>query len=313
MRLIIAFLKLVRWPNLVFIAITQLLYYYCILPFVYRDSPSLYKRLLTNTDFYLLLLASVLIAAAGYIINDYFDLNIDRINKPSELIVERYIRRRSAILLHILISFSGMALSAYVGYRLRNIFIPVFNLISILSLWFYSTTFKKKILIGNILISLLTAWVILVLMLAEYKRTDIFTDHGTLSKLLKVSFLFAGFAFVISLIREVVKDMEDILGDSRYGCQTMPIVWGIPVSKVFAGVWIAVLSGSLVIVQFYVWNLGWWVSSIYSICLILIPLLSILRRLYLAQTPADFHKISKTIKLVMLSGIFSMVFFRLHS
>ncbi len=125
------------------------------------------------------------------------------------------------------------------------IFISLFfNLLSIAGLWFYSTTFKKQLLIGNIVISLLTAWVILVIAVAVYRL------HGSLNegsfiitRLIKVSILYAGFAFIISLIREVVKDMEDIQGDVKYGCRTMPIVWGIPVSKVFAGVWLVALLG----------------------------------------------------------------------
>ena len=310
MRILPAFLKLVRWPNLFFIALTQLLYYYCILPFVYRSSSVNSKMNLSATNFYLLVSASVFIAAAGYIINDYFDLNIDRVNKPSELIVERYIKRRSAILLHLLLSFAGFALSAYVGYKLANFYLPFFNLLAIVALWFYSTTFKKQLLIGNILISLLTAWVILELMLAEFIRGSNTLDRVSSSNLIKVSVLYAGFAFAISLIREVVKDMEDIIGDRKYGCHTMPIVWGIPVSKVFAGVWIIVLCGTTIIVQFYVFNLGWWMSSIYCISLIFIPLVVILRHLYYARNASDFHKVSRTIKFVMLAGILSMLFFR---
>ena len=313
MRLLPAFLKLVRWPNLLFIALTQILFYYCILPFVYRGTFQTTYRILSEFNFYLLVIASTFIAAAGYIINDYFDLNIDRVNKPAQLIIERYIKRRYAILLHIVISFSGLVLSAYVGYKTRNVYIPLFNLLSIIALGFYSTTFKKKLLVGNIIISLLTAWVILVIMLAEYKRDAIAIDNNILTKLLKVSFLYAGFAFIISLIREVVKDMEDIQGDSKYNCQTMPIVWGIPVSKVFTAVWICVLAGILIIVQFYVWNLGWWLSSLYCIALILVPLIWILRKLYDARTSVDYHQLSGAIKTVMLTGIISMIFFRLYS
>ncbi len=310
MNLPLAFFKLLRWPNLLFIALTQILFFYCILPFVYKSTQIPF---LSATTFYLLITASICIAAGGYIINDYFDLNIDLVNKPSKLIIEKYINRRWAIVLHLSLSFIGFIISCYVGYKLGNIYIPFFNLLSIAALWFYSTTFKKKLLVGNIVISLLTAWVVLVITVAEYKL-DRSVDANTfiIPRLLKVSFLYAGFAFIISLIREVIKDMEDIEGDLKYGCKTMPIVWGIPVSKVFAGVWLVVLTGGVAALQFYVLQLGWWLSAIYCVLLIIIPLLWILDQLYKAQTTSDFHRLSGAIKAIMLTGIVSMVFFRIY-
>ena len=310
MNLTVAFLKLIRWPNLGFIALTQILFFYCIMPFVYKGMQT---TTLSPNIFYLLVTASVCIAAAGYIINDYFDLNIDLVNKPSKLIIEKHINRRWAIVLHLCLSFIGFLISCYVGYKLRNIYIPFFNLLSIAGLWFYSTTFKKKLLIGNVVISLLTAWVILVITVAEYKLSrSLDADTFIIPRLLKVSFLYAGFAFTISLIREVVKDMEDIQGDIKYGCETMPIVWGIPVSKVFVGVWLVVLTGGVAVLQFYVLQLGWWLSAIYCVLLIIIPLLWILQQLYRAQIALDFKRLSSAIKIVMFTGIVSMVFFRIY-
>jgi 4-hydroxybenzoate polyprenyltransferase len=310
MNLAVAFLKLIRWPNLVFIVLTQVLFFYCIIPFVYKGTPA---AGLSPVIFYMLVVASVFIAAAGYIINDYFDLNIDLVNKPSKLIVEKYINRRWAIALHFILSFIGFVLSCYAGYKLRNIYIPFFNLLSIAALWFYSTTFKKKVLIGNVVISLLTAWTILVITVAEYK-IGCSTESNTfiIPRLLKVSFLYAGFAFIISLVREVIKDMEDIQGDLKYDCQTMPIVWGIPVSKVFTGVWLVVLTGAVAVLQFYVLQLGWWFSAIYCVLLIILPLVWILDRLYKAQSTADFSRLSSAVKAIMLTGIVSMVFFRIY-
>ena len=310
MKLLPAFLKLIRWPNLVFIALTQILFFYIVIPFVYKG---LQVTLLPQNIFYLLVAASVCIAAAGYIINDYFDLNIDLVNKPAKLIIEKYISRRWAILLHLGLSLIGFIISCYVGYKLRNIYIPFFNLLSIAGLWFYSTTFKKQLLIGNIVISLLTAWVILVIAVAVYRLHGSVNEGSfIITRLIKVSILYAGFAFIISLIREVVKDMEDIQGDVKYGCRTMPIVWGIPVSKVFAGVWLVVLTCGVVVLQFYVFQLGWWWSAIYSLLLIIIPLLWVLQQLYKAQTPSDFSRLSSAIKMVMFTGIVSMLFFKIY-
>ncbi|HEY5367807.1 MAG TPA: geranylgeranylglycerol-phosphate geranylgeranyltransferase [Hanamia sp.] len=309
MKAIAAFFRLVRWPNLLFIVITQVLFRYFILPFAYLEGHEGYETIKLNTSlFFLLVLASVCIAGAGYIINDYFDVNIDQVNKSSKVIIGRFIKRRWAIVLHAFLSLVGLVLSMYVGYRLSNIFIPLFNFVAIFILLVYSTTFKKKLLIGNILISLLTAWVILVMTLAEY-RFRISPNDVIWHRLLKLSFVYAGFAFIISLVREVIKDMEDREGDMRYGCTTMPIVWGVPVSKVFAGVWIVVLAAMVAAIQIYVIQLGWWFSALYSVGAIIIPLIWVLRKLYTANTPEQFHYLSTAIKLIMFAGILSMVFF----
>lgn len=315
MNLLTSFFKLIRWPNLVFIALTQILFYYFVIPFVCRSMPAKEMSTFSSFHFFLLLVASVLIAAAGYIINDYFDLNIDLVNKPSRVVIEKYIKRRWAIALHILFSFTGFLLSFYIGYRIDNLYIPFFNLLAIGALWVYSTTLKRQLLIGNVLISLLTAWVVLVIAMAEYKAQYSTTDsirNYVNPRLIKLSFLYAGFAFVISLVREVIKDIEDINGDLKYGCKTMPIVWGVPVAKVFAGVWLVVLIGVICILQFYVIHFGWWVPVVYSLPLIIIPLGVILKKLYKAQVQSHYHQLSTLVKFVMLTGILSMIFFRIY-
>ena len=130
---------------------------------------------------------------------------------------------------------------------------------------------------------------------------------------MRISFLYAGFAFVISLIREVVKDMEDMEGDRRYDCRTMPIVWGLNVSKMFVAVWIIVLILVLLALQFYVLQFHWWLSALWCVALIIVPLIWIFKKLFKAQTPGDFHILSTAIKLVMFTGILSMFFFWFYS
>ena len=315
MKLILAFFRLARWPNLFFIALTQFLFYYCIILPSFRKNPSLLPELKLKPDLFLLLCASsVLIAAAGYIINDYFDLNIDSINKPGKLVVEKYIKRRWTIIWHWILSALGVLLGFYVSWKIDNFLIGLANMVCVLILWFYSTTFKKKLLIGNVLISLLTAWVVMVLWVAEFK---VYTEghayfQRLLSRLFKFSVLYSGFAFIISLVREVVKDIEDMAGDYKYGCRTMPIAWGVQVSKVFAGTWLAVLLASLVIINVYILQYGWWLCVLYAVALVLLPLLLVLRDLYRARSTADFHLLSNQVKGIMLTGILSIIFFKFY-
>lgn len=314
MKLVTAFFRLVRWPNLLFIVVTQVLFYYSIYSPLNRNGNF---SGFTNTNFILLVIASVLIAAAGYIINDYFDVNIDRINKPDRLVVDKLIKRRWTILQHMVLSFLGLGISFYIDFSSGSFWLGLCNLLCILLLFGYSAALKKQFLIGNVLISLLTAWVLIVVFFcyySQYKGDSFLRTHDVyLSRFIKLSIVYSSFAFIISLVREVIKDMEDIEGDAKYGCKTMPIVWGIPASKVFTAVWLIVLVGALVVLQFYALHLGWWWSVLYCVAAIIIPLLWVLRKLYTAQVAKDYHQLSNAVKLIMLSGILSMIFFKIYS
>ena len=262
--------------------------------------------------FFLLLISSLLIAAAGYIINDYFDIDIDNVNKPERLIVGKLIKRRWAMLWHLVLSLLGLFLTAVVSMHLNNILLLALNFLSVLMLLLYSSTFKKRLLIGNFIISVLTAWVVGVLFIAEIRLDDaayMQMNQAALGSLYKLTLVYAGFAFIVSLIREVVKDMEDMEGDRRFGCKTMPITWGIPSTKVFVAVWIFVLLGLFAAIAFYAILNAWsWYFYALSFAMI-IQFYFILKKLYYGHQPADFARISNELKLVMLLGLLSMSFY----
>ena len=315
MKLIGAFLRLVRLPNLVMIVVTQVLFYFSFVdPFYQKGVNTYFERF----HFLLVIISSLLIAAAGNIINDYFDRNIDEINKPQKKIIDKLIKRRWAIVMHIIFSLTAIFIGFYVDSQTPVFWLGFSNTICVILLFAYSISLKKKLLVGNVLISLLTAWAILVCFLCYYRSFYCSNCEGLeyqalLNRFMRISFLYAGFAFVISLIREVVKDMEDIEGDKKYGCKTIPISWGIPASKVFVAVWLVVLIGMICIIQIYVWQLGWYWSAAYSIVLIIAPLIWTLRKLFQVQVPKDYHQLSTIIKLVMLAGLLSMIFFKIYS
>jgi 4-hydroxybenzoate polyprenyltransferase len=305
MRLLAAFLKLVRLPNLIFILLTQLLFQYAI----YRP---MYGGQETNDtlQFIFLVLASLSIAAAGYIINDYFDINIDEVNKPRKMVVDRVINRRWAIAWHLMLSFAGIVFTVLAMPSWSKWYIIAANIACIALLWFYSTSFKRQLLVGNIVISLLTSWTILVVFFSKFTLADAFGgSYDGNQKLFRFTLLYAGFAFIISLIREAIKDMEDLPGDQKFGCHTMPIVWGVNATKVYTAVWLVVLIAALVIVQVYVLQFRWWLPVAYSVPLIIIPLVLVLLKLKKTNNPEGFHKLSNITKFVMFTGILSMLFF----
>jgi 4-hydroxybenzoate polyprenyltransferase len=309
MKLIAAFFRLIRWPNLFFIILTQVLFYYC----VYLPMSNNRASTQIQSIFFLLITASVLIAAAGYIINDYFDIQIDIINKPDRIVINKFIKRRWAIVWHLIFSSTGIIISLYIGFKTSEWLIALINFLCVFALLFYSSTFKRKLLTGNLIIAALTAWVILVVYL--FVGANLFSLNGWVKntngvdvrRLFKFTSLYAGFAFVMTLIREVVKDLEDMEGDRKYYCNTMPIAWGVPATKVFAAVWIIVAAIALTIVQLYAWQSGRWFVAVYFLILIIVPLIYLLRKLYRASNSADYHLLSSVIKFIMLAGILSML------
>ena len=311
MRLIAAFLKLVRLPNLFFIVLTQFLFYYCILLPLLRSAGAVAE--IDRLQFILLSLASVLIAAAGYIINDYFDVNIDQVNKPKKNVVDIIVSRRWAILWHFVLSGIGILLSLYISWKTGLWYIVLANFGCALLLFGYSISLKQKLLSGNVLISVLTSWVILILCLSEFHLSQTETlDNNWLvaqNKIMRLGFLYAGFAFILTLIREAIKDMEDMEGDARYGSKTMPIVWGVPATKVYVAVWMIVLLALLIAIQVYIIRFHWWWPILYCTILIILPLAYTFLKLFRAITTKQFHYLSSITKTVMLTGILSMGFF----
>ncbi|AHF14808.1 geranylgeranylglycerol-phosphate geranylgeranyltransferase [Niabella soli] len=306
MKLIPAFLKLVRWPNLIFIMLTQVLFQYGIYYPVYRNSIPAGDTL----QFILLVVASLFIAAGGNIINDYFDMNIDRINNPRKMVIGKYINRRWALLWHLVLSVLGILLTAIAVNPFSRWYLVVANVICVILLWFYSARFKKDTLIGNVIVSLLTAWTIMIIFLSKFSFFDAF--HNALPqqlKLFRFAVLYSGFAFIISLVREAIKDVEDIAGDRKYGCKTMPIVWGINATKVYVAVWIMLLIALLGVVQVYILQLGWWLGVAYCTVLIIVPALYLFKKLIGANSSKDYHDISNLTKTIMLTGILSMITF----
>jgi len=309
MNLFGAFIKMIRLPNLFFIALTQILFHTAVLDTILLPlgtGPSI-----DGWNFILLVVSSVLIAAAGYIINDYFDINIDQINKPTANVVDKIVSRRWAMAWHFVLSGVGLLLSAWVAWRTGFWYILLGNFMCVLLLFGYSVSLKRKLLFGNILISLLTAWVILVIGLAEF-TSPVLTSSKIVEasgKIIRLSLLYAGFAFISSLIREAIKDIEDLQGDERYGCRTMPIVWGVNAAKVYIAVWLVVILALLVILQVYVARFEWWWAMVYSIVFIIGPFVLIFFQLYKAKDQKDYHRLSNWTKLVMLTGILSMIFF----
>ena len=210
---LIDFFRLIRSKNLLIIALSQyLIRYALIIPMT--DSNSL-----NDLQFFYLVLSTIFIAAAGYIINDYFDTKVDRLNNR-KLIIDNTIKRREAILLHFVFSGIGVFLGFFLGWRVGIINLGFINLFCSSALWFYCTHFKRAYLSGNLLISLLAALVILIVPLYEIIPNPMANSENAFYIICG----YAIFAFFTTFIREIIKDFEDAEGDKKMGYTTFAIV-----------------------------------------------------------------------------------------
>ncbi|MFB6454410.1 geranylgeranylglycerol-phosphate geranylgeranyltransferase [Chitinophaga sp. Hz27] len=311
MKLWAAFFKLIRYPNLLYIALTQFLLQYCVVAPVmhsYGEEPSL-----SVGQFILLCLSTVFVAAAGYIINDYFDINIDIINKPDRMILDKVISRRWAMAWHTILNMAGVSLGFIVAWGTGQIYLGFIQVICSLLLWFYSTSFKRQALIGNVVTSLLTALAVVVV--GFYEKQIYHSIEAIMSpvgrKLIQIIGVYALFAFIISMVREIVKDLEDMIGDSKDGCRTIPIIWGVLSAKRFCNILLLALQVTIILVEIRVWMFGWYLAIAYLVLFVQLPCIYIYAKLKAANNAAQYHKVSSLVKLLMLTGILSMIFFKI--
>ena len=302
----IAFLKLVRIENLFIIAITQI----CIKYLVFE--PINYFSSFTPFLFSLSLISTILIAAAGYIINDYFDVKTDKINRPDAVVVDVTIKRRWAMVLHIMLNSIGLLIGIYLAIKCHQIKLILIQAISILLLWFYSTHFKKQLLTGNLIVSILTATIPLLPIVYDYY----FSVNGSIIELIAFnSFIkvliiivigYSSFAFLTSFAREVIKDMEDFKGDVQTGCKTMPIVWGIITSKVVVFFTLIITIMFLLLASIKFFGEGELLAFYYIILALIVPICFMIFIIIKAKNSKQYKMASLLLKLIMLLGIVFM-------
>lgn len=271
-----AVLKLTRFGNLVIIGLAQ----------YFTAGFLIDKNLIFDLRLFLLSSSTVLIAAAGYIINDYYDVKIDFINKPERVVIGKSIARRYAILFHVALSCLGIFVGGYLSLR-----VGILNIVSVFLLWVYSNNLKRLPFIGNVTVAFLTG-------LSVY-LVEVYFKSGDTRIL-----IYASFAFFMTLIREIIKDMEDLKGDNTFGCKTLPIVWGIRKTKTVIYIILGIFAITVLLLnQFYVG-----MPIYYFLICLFIPLLILTLRLFRADRMRDFAWLSTFSKLIMLLGILSMAF-----
>ncbi len=301
-----AILKLVRIQNLLIVAATQYLMRFAIIRPILAIND--FELQLSELDFFILVLSTVCITAAGYVINDYFDTKTDTFNKPEKVVVDKIVSRRGAMALHIVLNIIGIIGGFYVSWVIGHLkFGFIFILITGI-LWYYSTTYKRQFFIGNLLVAILTAMVPLLVILYELPLLTreysaiLIENNANLNHVLYWVLAFSFFAFITTLIREIIKDTEDFEGDSAYGRNTLPIVLGINYTKLILLVLIAGTLAAFVLI-YLKYLLGSSLTFWYLILVEVLPFIYLSYRIIRANSKKDYTFASGFLKLIMLGGL----------
>ena len=295
-------LNLIRWKNLLIIALVQVLIKYALfLPFSIDIT-------LNWFGFLLLVLSTLCIASAGYVINDIYDVETDIVNRPEKVIVGKTVSEKTANNLYILLNVIGVLIGFYLSHLVgKSGFFALFVIISAL-LYVYASYLKQTLLIGNIVVSILVALSLIIVGVFELLPAITSQNQSTQLIMFKVLFDYSLFAFIINLVREIVKDIQDIDGDHKVGMNTLPIVIGRDRAK---NVLFVLSFVPIFAVVFYLSTYLYKhvIAIIYFLILVVAPLILISIKIFNAKTKNDYQFISNLLKIVMLTGMFSMLLY----
>lgn len=300
------FIRLFRLPNLFIIILTMYLLKYCIVRPIL--SQFAIESVFGDINFLLLTLSVVLITAAGYVINDYFDIKADFVNKPEKVMVDTKISQKMSFTIYFVLNFLALGVSSYLAMNNSQIELIIIFVLVIGLLWFYSTTYKKQLIIGNLIVSALTAAVPIMVLLFEmppvYKAYNYYIiKNEIVFEPVKYYILgYSIFAFILTLIREIVKDAEDFEGDYLDNRNTLPIVFG---SRITKGTIIGLSTIFIVVLvySYFSWLHMNLIPLLYIAGTIVLPMVIINYYIVKAKEKSHYHLASSMLKFVMVSGV----------
>jgi len=295
------YLQLIRYQDLLLLALMQLILRF---GFLKEQNCSL---ALSDFQYVLLVLATLFIAAGGYVINDIFDQDTDAINKPKKVIIGKTIKESQAYNLYVGLTLIGVSL----GFYLSNVidkpnFAALFILIAA-TLYFYATTLKQMLLIGNFIVALLLAISVLIIGVFDLFSVTYAENQRQMIQIFSILIDYAIFAFLLHFIREITKDLEDIEGDDQQGMSTLPIFLGISKTTKLLAVLSLIPIGLLLnyMYRYFVLN-DLHLISIYSLIFIIAPFLYFTIKIATAKTKSEFHHLSIVLKWIVFFGLFML-------
>lgn len=302
-------MRLVRWSDMLFLAaLVWLMEKWVATPILNNAA---FGEQLPWYMLLLLILSVVFIGAGGFVINDYFDVKIDRINRPDELIVTRSVSKPAAMRLSLCLSALGLVCGLVIAGLLRSFTLAVLFVLVPGLLWFYSSSYKRLLIVGNLIVALLAGLVPLLVAMTNMamlnlRYIDILPFMSLPRELYTWLGIFALFAFLLTWIREIIKDMQSQMGDRELECHTMPVVWGERWTKVFVTVLIVLTLAVLghIWYHFLPFPIGWTsLSTRYLFLGVVTPLLGALWLLWAAKIPSDYKTCQQVVKFTMFIGM----------
>lgn len=268
---------------------------------------------LTDWQYGLLVLATVSIAAGGYIINNILDVDTDTENDPENVIVGKQISEVKAYNLYIGFTVIGVA----IGFYLSNVinkpgFASMFIVIAA-TLYFYATNLKQSLLIGNLIVALLLSFSVLIIGVFDLYPVTFDENRPVMGLLFGILLDYALFAFILNFIREIVKDLEDIEGDENQGMNTLPIAFGVnrTINFVFGLSFVPIIC-ALYYIKTYIFESGLFISTFYGLVFILAPIIYFTIKIRSAKTKSDFNFLSTLLKWILLFGMLSIIVISLN-
>lgn len=268
---------------------------------------------LNDLQYGLLVLCTVLLAAAGYVINNIFDVATDTINKPQDVVIGKGISETTAYNIYIGLNITGVA----IGFYLSNVimkpsFASLFILIASL-LYFYATSLKQIMILGNLIVAALLAISVLIVGIFDIFPATIPENQAQMASLFSILTDYALFAFIINFTREIVKDIEDVNGDYNQGMNTLPIAIGINrAAKIALGIAIIAFILCMLYTRTYFFENNLIFATLYAFVFVLAPLLYFIFKIFTAKSQKDFHHLSTVLKLILFFGILSILVINLN-
>jgi len=312
------YMTLVRWQNLLMTAVVLFVMEKWVATPILRAA--YFGEQLPWWLLVMLVIATVLVAAGGYVINDYFDVKIDAINRPDRLIVTRSVSKPQAMRLFQVLTIAGVLCGLAVAWCVRSWVAAVIFVFVPGLLWFYSASYKRQLIIGNLIIALVTALCPLLVAVCNVAYLKMHYTNVNGINVLEYTTLphdiyiwiggFAAFAFLGTWIREIIKDMQDQMGDRELECHSLPVVFGEQPTKIIVTVLLALMAGAVC------W-LAWRVipsplTTRYALLGLLVPIACVLWLLWSARISSDYQNTQRVMKFVLLMGVlFSFVVNRL--
>ena len=291
-----------------------LIRYFLIKPIVESNGG---QMALSELNFFLLVMITLLISGAGYIINDYFDLEGDKVNKPLKQIIGLHFTVEQSRMMYFVMNLTALAAGSYLSVQMGMWQLAIIFLIIVLMLWYYSARYKRMMFWGNFVVSSLTAFSLFIVWMVEFfalrANPDLYVQNLNSIHLVNVFIYgYVFFAFITSMIREIIKDAEDVEGDMRVQCRTIPIVLGQRIARLIAIFLILMSMGTLVYAMMKLWAFNYDVLFWY-VAVVLQPLhIFLIYKVFLSNTSDDFHNASTYSKVLMLAGLVSLVLISFH-